>query len=144
MEPMGGSAMGGSAMGGGAMGGQQMGGGAMSPYAPPVAMAGGQTGNKIFPEKSPIVVLLLVFVTCGIYAIFWYAAHKDAMEARGAEIGPTWHLFIPILGLIWWWKWCQGVEKVTNGQITATSALIKLWLLGGIGMAWLQSDFNSY
>jgi hypothetical protein len=126
-------------------GGPPMGmpGGAMTPYAPPAMMAGA-AGGKLFPEKSPVAVFFLTLVTCGIYSIFWYAGHKDAMEARGAEIGPTWHLFIPILGLIWWWKWCQGVEKVTNGQITATSALVKLWLLGAIGMAWLQSDFNDY
>jgi hypothetical protein len=118
-------------------------GGGMTPYAPPAGMGMGAAGGKIFEEKGPAMVFLLTMVTCGIYSIFWYAGHKDAMEARGAEIGATWHLFIPILGLIWFWKWCQGVEKVTNGQITATSALIKLWLLGAIGMAWLQSDFNN-
>jgi len=118
------------------------GAGAMTPYAPPAAA--GATGGKLFPEKSPVAVFFLTMVTCGIYSIFWYAGTKDAMEARGAEIGPTWHFFVPILGLIWWWKWCQGVEKVTNGQMTATSVLLKLWFLGAIGMAWIQSDFNDY
>jgi hypothetical protein len=113
----------------------------MAPYAPPTGIGCG-TGGKLFPEKSPVQVFFLTLVTCGIYSFFWYGGTKEAMEARGAEVGPLWHVFIPILGLIWFWKWCQAVEKVTNGQITATSALVKLWLLGAIGMAWLQSDFN--
>lgn len=136
MMPMG-------APGGGAPMGAPMGapGGAMAPYAPPGAVAG-PMGGKIFEEKSPAAVFFLTLITCGIYGIFWFAGTKDAMEARGAEIGPVWHMFIPVLGLLWLWKWCQGVEHVSRGELSGGITFLKVWLLGAIGMAMLQSSFN--
>ena len=93
-------------------------------------------------QKSPASVFFLTVLTCGIYSLFWYAGTAKDMEAKGAEIGPVWHLFIPILGLIWTWKWCQGAEKVSGGELSAGSSLIKLLFLGPIGMAMLQASFN--
>jgi hypothetical protein len=103
----------------------------------------GAARSGIFEEKSPIAVFFLTMFTCGIYAFFWYAGTAKQMEARGAEIGPVWHLFIPILNIIWFWKWCQALEKVSNGELAAGTNLLKLWLLGGIGMAMLQSRMNT-
>ncbi len=105
------------------------------------AMGAGAGAPGAFPDKSPMAVFFLSLVTCGIYSYFWIYNTAKAMEARGAEIGPFWHVFVPILGLLWFWKYCQGVEKVTNGQESAGITLVKLWFLGIIGMAMLQSTF---
>lgn len=107
-----------------------------------MVMAGAPGGARVFEEKSPISVFFLTLITCGIYAIFWYAGTAKAMQARGAELPPIWHIFIPILGILWLWKWCQALEKVSNGELSAGTNLIKLWLLGAIGMAMLQSSMN--
>lgn len=96
-----------------------------------------------FKQRGPAAVFFLTVFTFGLYGIFWFADTKDTLEARGAEVGATWHLFIPILSLIWLWKWCQGVEKVSGGELSAGSNLVKVWLLGPIGMAMLQSSFNT-
>jgi hypothetical protein len=98
--------------------------------------------STTFKERGPAAVFFLTAITFGIYGIFWFADTKNTMEARGAEVGATWQLFVPILGLIWLWKWCQAAEKVSGGQLSAGSSLVKLWILGPIGMAMMQSAFN--
>lgn len=75
-------------------------------------------------KRSAITVFLLSSVTCGIYWIIWLASTKDEMNARGAKIPSAIHLFIPILGLIWIWKWCQAAEQVTGGKVSAGTAMI--------------------
>jgi hypothetical protein len=109
-----------------------------------LAMAGapGMQRPGSFTQRAPVTVFLLGAVTCGIYAYFWLHGTAKEMQARGVELPPFWHVFIPILGLIWFWKWCQGLEKATQGQLPATMNLLKLWFLGVIGMAWIQSDLN--
>jgi hypothetical protein len=120
----------------------------VAPYQPPGAMAPARpgaiaaTGGGTFEQKSPAMLFLLVMVTCGIYALLWYSNTGQAMRAKGADIPPFWYILIPIMNIIWMWKWCQGLDQVSGGQLSAGSNLLKLMFLGGIGMAWLQSDMN--
>ena len=93
-------------------------------------------------NRSPASVLLLSLVTLGLYGLVWYPSTRNEMVARGADIPPFWHMIVPILGLIWTWKYCQGVEKVTNGSTSATMAFILLVFLGPIGGAVIQGAFN--
>lgn len=115
-----------------------------APYgsAPGALVSVGTIGSAGFTQRSPVGLFFLTLVTCGIYAYFWYAGTAKEMEAKGATIGPWWHLLIPILNIIWVWKWCQGLEHVSRGQLSAGTNLLKLFFLGIIGMAWLQSSIN--
>lgn len=75
-------------------------------------------------KRSAFTVFLLTSVTCGIYGLIWLANTKEEMNARGAKIPSMIHLFIPILNLLWLWKWCQGAEQVTGGKVSAGTAMI--------------------
>ena len=68
-------------------------------------------------QRSPVTIVLLGFVTCGIYHLIWMHQVGEEMRARGAEVPPTWHIIIPILNFLWMWKWAQAAEKVTNGAL---------------------------
>jgi hypothetical protein len=93
-------------------------------------------------QRSPVTIVLLGFVTCGIYQLIWMHQVSEEMRARGAEIPPTWHIIIPILNLLWMWKWAQGVEKVTNGAQGAAMTFILLWFLGPISAFMIQPKLN--
>ncbi len=99
--------------------------------------------DKQFKTRGPAAVFFLTIVTFGIYGIVWFANTKNTLEARGATVGGAWQMFIPILSLIWLWKWCQGVDQVSGGELSAGSTLLKVWLLGPIGMAMMQAAFNA-
>ena len=67
---------------------------------------------------------------------------KDEMNAKGANIPTAWLLIVPIANLIWLWNYGKGVEQVTAGQTNAATVFILVILLGSIGMAVAQSNFN--
>jgi len=93
-------------------------------------------------HRNPIMVLLLSFVTFGIYVLVWCVTTKDGMNAKGADIPTAWLLIIPIVNFLWYWKFSEGVETVTKKEMGAGAAFILLILLGPIGMAIVQSSLN--
>ena len=93
-------------------------------------------------KRNPIAVLILSFITLGIYGIYWMVVTKNGMKSRGADIPTAWLIIIPFVNLWWEWKFSQGVEKVTNGGMTAPIAFLLLWILGMIGGAIIQSELN--
>ncbi|MCX6727246.1 MAG: DUF4234 domain-containing protein [Candidatus Saccharibacteria bacterium] len=93
-------------------------------------------------NRSPIAVALLPIVTFGIYQIFWYVDTKEEMNAHGADIPTAWLLIVPLANIYWVWKYCGGVEKVTNAKYSQVLAFILLYLIGSIGAAIIQDAFN--
>ncbi|MEO7364175.1 MAG: DUF4234 domain-containing protein [Candidatus Saccharimonadales bacterium] len=93
-------------------------------------------------HRSPAAVFFLPFVTFGIYSLVWQVKTKHEMEALGAEIPTSWLLIVPIANYYWLWKYCAGVEKVTKGKQTQVLAFVLMFLLGMIGHAIIQVDFN--
>ena len=93
-------------------------------------------------KRNPIAVLLLPFVTFGIYSIYWMVQTKGEMNAKGASIPTAWLIIIPLVNLWWMWKYSEGVEKVTGGKTSGVLCFILLFLLGMIGAAIVQDSFN--
>ena len=93
-------------------------------------------------QRSPIAVFLLPFVTFGIYSLVWQVKTKNEMNQQGAIIPTAWLLIVPFVNLYWLWKYSEGVEKVTNGAISGVLAFVLQALLGTIGEAIIQNEFN--
>ncbi len=93
-------------------------------------------------HRDPIMVILLSIITLGIYSLFWYVTTKNEMNAKGAQIPTAWLIIIPFVNIWWYWKFCEGVELVTNKGMGVTVAFLLLWLLGTIGEAIIQNELN--
>ena len=93
-------------------------------------------------NRHPALVVLLTLCTCGLYYLYWLVTTKGEMNRLGAGIPTAWLLLIPFANIYWLWRWSQGVEKVTNGALSAVSALLLSWFLSAIGGAIIQSNFN--
>ena len=94
-------------------------------------------------KRSVAIVVVLTIVTLGIYSLIWHVKTKTEMNSQGADIPTAWLLIVPIANIYWYLKWCSGVEKVTNGKLSAPVAFLLSLLLGVIGMAIIQSTFNN-
>jgi Domain of unknown function (DUF4234) len=95
-------------------------------------------------EKSPIVVLILSMVTFGIYGIIWLYKCSEEMKQRGIELPSFIFVFIPILNLLYLWKFYAGVEQLSKGEVKGVMLFI-LSFLGPLGLVsfWMtQSTFN--
>ena len=93
-------------------------------------------------QRSPIAVFFLPVITFGIYALVWLVKTKDEMNTQGAEIPTAWLLLVPIVSIWWFWKFSEGVGKVTRGDTSGGLAFVLMLLLGNIGMAVVQSSLN--
>jgi len=93
-------------------------------------------------HRSPAAPLLLPFVTFGIYSLVWQVKTKIELNTQGAKIPTAWLIIIPIVNIWWLWKYSEGVDEVTKGSTSTVMAFILLFLLGFIGAAILQNEFN--
>ncbi len=93
-------------------------------------------------QRNPIAVFFLTIITIGIYGIVWQVKTKLEMNRLGANIPTAWLIIIPIVNIWWLWKYSEGVEHVTGGQTSGVLAFVLLFLLGLIGMAIVQNEFN--
>lgn len=93
-------------------------------------------------KRSVVAVLLLPFVTFGIYALVWLVKTKREMVREGADIPTSWLIIVPIVSIYWQWKWCGGVEHFTRGRMSQAVAFLLMFFLGMIGAAIIQDSFN--
>jgi len=97
-------------------------------------------------QRDPILVLLLSFITCGIYAWYWLVVTKNELNDKNKEqphVPTAWIWLIPFVGKIWWeWKYSEGVDKRTNGKCSQVIAFVLMFLLSFIGYAIIQDFFN--
>lgn len=94
-------------------------------------------------HRSPIAVLLLPFITFGIYSIVWEVKTKGELNSQGATIPTAWLLIVPIVNIWWLYKYCEGVDEVTKGKMSAVISFLLLFLLGFIGQAIIQTEYNN-
>ena len=95
-------------------------------------------------RRDPIMVLVLSVITFGIYGIYWMVKTSWELNEAGADIPTAWLIIIPIISIWWLWKVSEGVELVTQKEMTAVMAFILLYLLGMIGGAIVQNTLNNY
>ncbi len=93
-------------------------------------------------RRNPLAVFFLSLITFGIYGIVWYVKTKNEMNRLGAKIPTAWLIIIPLVNIYWMWKYSEGVGQVTKGEMSAPIAFILLFVLGYIGAAIIQLDFN--
>jgi hypothetical protein len=94
-------------------------------------------------KRSVAAVIILTLITFNIYGLIWFVKTKGEMVQHGADIPTAWLLIVPIANIYWMWKWSGGVEHVTRGKGSQAVAFLLVFLLGFIGMAIVQSWFNS-
>ena len=98
-------------------------------------------------RRNPVIVVILGFITLGIYQIFWFVTTRNAMKRLGIPIPTAWLIIIPFVNIWWLWKYSQGVEMFTGRHISAVMAFWLVFLLeicgfGCVSNALLQNEFN--
>ena len=96
-----------------------------------LAMSGGRTNDHI-EDRNMLMQVLLVVITLGIYAIYWYyvtlkelhiANRKD--ESAGLY---TVLSLIPLVSLIAWWHYASELSDFTDKKYPAILTFI-LWIV---------------
>ena len=93
-------------------------------------------------RRSSVLVILLTLLTFGLYGLYWMVSTKNEMNRQGAQIPTAWLMIIPLVSIYWIWKYCEGVEQVSDRQMSGVVAFLLLFFLGAIGIAILQTQYN--
>jgi len=93
-------------------------------------------------HRNPIMLILLSIITFGLYSLIWLVTTKNQMNVKGTQIPTAWLLIIPLVNIWWYWKFCEGVEIVTNRGMETAIAFLLIYLLGPIGEAIIQNELN--
>lgn len=94
-------------------------------------------------RRSPAAVLLLPFITFGIYSLVWFVKTKNEMNQTNVDRIPTaWLLLVPFVSIWWQWKFAGSVEVITQKLMSRVGAFLLIFLLGPIGAAIVQNYLN--
>jgi hypothetical protein len=94
-------------------------------------------------KRSLAAVILLPFVTFGIYFLVWFVKTKGELNTKGAGIPTAWLLIVPIANIYWMWKYFEGAEKVTSGKVNGVlNFVLGFFVSSIIPMAICQSAYN--
>jgi len=67
--------------------------------------------NARIKRRNPVLVIILSFITFGIYGFYWMVVTKNEMNRLGADIPTAWLIIIPIINFYWLYKYCDGFAK---------------------------------
>jgi hypothetical protein len=94
-------------------------------------------------NRSVLAVVLLPFVTLGIYTLYWFVSTKGELNNKGASIPTAWLLIIPLVNIWWMWKYFEGAEQVTNNKVNGVLMFVLALLVTSlISSAICQDTYN--
>ena len=106
-------------------------------------------------ERNIAVCILLSFITCGIYSIYWFICLTDEANAAantpGTSGGTAFLLTLVtcgIYGIFWYYKQGEKIEEakaqrgMVQGSSQVTYLLLGLFGLGIISYALMQDSLN--
>jgi hypothetical protein len=94
-------------------------------------------------KRNIILVYLFIFITLGIYQIYWLVKTKGELNELGAEIPTAWLVIIPFVNIYWLYKYAVGFAKV-NGDDHALIWFIVFLFLNIAMPAIVQIELNKH
>ena len=99
-------------------------------------------------NRNPLVVLLLVLVTCGFYGLFWLYATSGELHDKGKlEMSPVLLLLlalIPFVNLYAFWKYCAAIGSLSEESFNPIVLFIILLVFFPAFYVLAQMDLNKH
>jgi Domain of unknown function (DUF4234) len=94
--------------------------------------------------RNPIAVVILSFVTFGIYCVYWMLSTKSEMESFGAKLPTAWLVIIPIANIYFLYKYCEAFSAYVKKDNLGIVWFLVFWVLFPMGMVFVQVELNKY
>jgi hypothetical protein len=83
-----------------------------------------------------------MFITFGLYGIYWMVSTKNEMNSLGATIPTGWLLIIPIVNIYWIYKYYEGFATVVKKDNNTILWFVLHILVGIVMPAIVQLELN--
>jgi len=110
-------------------------------------------GSSDIKERNLVLSIILSFITCGIYSLYWQVKINDETLTLANEKGPSGVVVIlltiltcGIYGYFWAYKMGACIDKmkgVSNGNTGILYVVIALLGLNIVNMALIQDSINN-
>lgn len=103
-------------------------------------------------KRSVLSVVILSFITCGIYAIYWFYVSAKQLNEKQPE-QPLRNYIIACLlscitcgiyGIYWLYKFFKKLDEVTGESNLVLNLLLAIFTGGIVSMAIAQNSMNNY
>lgn len=112
-----------------------------------------EEGVSMYQRRSVISVLLLSFITCGIYTLFWfYYTARDIQAFLGEDGSPGLEVLFMILcapyAIYWYYKYSKkiadayGRSDLPIRDDAVLNVILGIFGLGIVSMCIIQSSLN--
>ena len=99
-------------------------------------------------NRNPLLVVLLMILTCGLYGLYWYYSTAAELKAKGhLDMSPLLLvvlLFIPLLGFYSMWVHCQAIEGLSGGKKSGLLCFVLLLVFFPAFVFVFQSELNQH
>lgn len=92
-------------------------------------------------ERNPVMVLILMFCTCGLYMLYWMYVTSQELTELGAELPTIWFIFIPGLNLYFMYKYTEEWHRITKYK-EQEAMIVFLLTFVVIGYYMIQTELN--
>lgn len=93
--------------------------------------------------RSPATCAVLGAVTGGLFCFYWFFVTARELNEEGASVPSGWWMFVPVVNLWWFWRWCEGVGVYTRDYLSAATALVYLLVVPVVeGFGVLGTDLS--
>ena len=84
-------------------------------------------------HRSFIAIILLNFITLGLYQIYWFFITKTEMNtlnSKDVKVPFFLWFFIPIINIWWFYRFAKAIERTTKNKLNKWSAFFAPVLIG--------------
>ena len=100
--------------------------------------------ERIIKHRNVIVVYLLMFITFGIYGMYWTVSTKRDINSLGADIPTAWLIIVPIANIYFMYKYYEGFAKFVKKDNNVVLWVLLGFFAGIIMPAVIQSELNKF
>jgi hypothetical protein len=93
-------------------------------------------------ERNPLMVIILMMCTFGIYGLYWIFVTSKELVEEGAELPPLWYIIIPILNLYYMYKYLEEWHKLVKYEQDFMMVVVIAIVFSPIVIYWVQTELN--
>jgi len=93
-------------------------------------------------ERNPIMVIILMMCTFGIYGIYWIFVTSKELQELGAELPSIILVFIPIANIYYLYVYLKEWHRVVNYEQDFMMVLLIYFVFSPLAIYWVQTELN--